>query len=250
MYETVKNIKANAREKLLSHMGIAVFFTITHLLITNLFSFCITCGPVGDGVWGLIFYIITSIFTDLFFGILQMGVAAFYLNLSTERTHCSLSDLWYGFTHSPDRALKVSLMLSIIHLICTLPYIMYTLFIMPEFTMDALLAMDNTAINSIGTAYSVLGAGELIYFIITLMFAPVYFMLVDMPNLTATKAMKMSIWLMKGSKFRLLGLELSFLPLQFISLFTFGIGNLWVIPYIQTAATEFYLDLSAKRANQ
>lgn len=250
MYATIKNIKANAREKLLSHMGTAVFFTITHLLVTNLFSFCITCAPIGKGFLGLVLYIITSLFTDLFFGILQAGVAAFYLNLSTDRTPCTVSDLWYGFTHNPDKALKISLTLSLIHLICTSPYIVYTLFIMPDYTFEALFAMDTVAINSLGIAYSLLGIGSMLNFLITLMFAPVYFMLVDMPNLTASKAMKMSIWLMKGSKFRLLRLELSFLPLQFVSLLTFGIGNLWVTPYIQTAAAEFYLDLSDKRINQ
>lgn len=250
MYSTISNIKSNAREKLLSRMWIAVFFTITYLVVTNLFSFCVTCSPIGDGFWGLIFYVIASLFTDLFFGILQTGIAAFYLNLTTNRTPCSVSDLWYGFAHGPDRSLKVSLILSLIHLACSIPYMVYTLFIMPDYTMEALLSMDTNVINSLAIAYSLLGAGSLIYYLITLMFAPVYYMLVDMPNLSATKAMKMSIWLMKGSKFRLLGLDISFLPLQFVSLLTFGIGNLWVTPYIQTATAEFYLDLSAKRTNQ
>lgn len=249
MYATIKQIKSQAKEKLLSNMWTAVFFTIFHISLTNLCSFCLMVVPAGGSIVSLLFYELTTLMIHLFAGILQMGVAAFYLNASSDNDTPSLSDLFYAFSHGPDRALKVSLILSLIHMICTLPYIVYTLFIMPVYTFDDLMSLAPAAIESMGFAYLLLGIGELLYFLICLFFEPVYFMLVDMPGLSAMKAMKMSVWLMKGSKVRLLGLNLSFLPLQFISLLTFGIGNLWVTPYMNLASTEFYMDLSAKRTN-
>jgi len=48
---------------------------------------------------------------------------------------------------------------------------------------------------------------------------------------------------MKGHKWRLFKLKLSFLPLQFICLLSFGIGNLWLNPYMRMTYTEFFLDL-------
>ncbi len=250
MYLPIKEIKANAREKLLSSMWTAVFFTFNYILITNLCSMCLMIVPGGGSIVELLIYELSVLIINLFTGLFQMGVAAFYLNVISEDKTAFLGNLFYAFTHGPDRALKVSLMLSLLHSVCTLPYVIYSLFIMPSYTMEDLMTMDTSVIGCMGIAYLILGAGELLYFLITLHFAPVYFMLVDMPNLSATKAMKMSIWLMKGSKIRLLGLELSFLPLQFISLLTFGIGNLWVTPYMHTASAVFYTDLSAKRANQ
>ena len=48
---------------------------------------------------------------------------------------------------------------------------------------------------------------------------------------------------MKGHKWRLFKLELSFLPLQIICMLSFGIGNLWLNPYMRMTYTEFFLDL-------
>ncbi len=247
MYAKIKEIKSYAREQLLSHMWTAVFFTLLYIMITNLCTCCLMVYPGGGSVLELFIYEFTTLLIDLFAGLLQMGVACFYLNITTGKSNASLYDLFYAFSHNPDKALKVSLMLSLIRMVCTLPYVIYTLFFMPTFTMEQLMNMDSAVLECMGIAYLILGAGELIYFLICLFFEPVYFMLVDMPSLTATKAMKMSIWLMKGSKVRLLGLHLSFLPLQFVSLLTFGIGNLWLIPYMNTATACFYTDLSDKR---
>ncbi|MBQ7766069.1 MAG: DUF975 family protein [Lachnospiraceae bacterium] len=249
MYSKIKEIKAYAREQLLSHMWTAVFFTFMYIMLTNLCTCCLMVYPGGGSVMELLIYEFTTLLIDLFAGLLQMGVAYFYLNVSTGKSRASLYDLFYAFTHNPDKALKVSLMLSLTHMVCTLPYVIYTLFFMPVFTMEELMNAKPEVLQYMGIAYLILGVGELIYFLICLYFEPVYFMLVDMPSLTAAKAMKMSIWLMKGSKVRLLGLNLSFLPLQFISLLTFGIGNLWLIPYMNTASACFYTDLSAKRLN-
>ncbi len=250
MYSKIKEIKAYAREQLLSHMWTAVFFTVLHILLTNLCTFCLMVFPGGGSILDLIIYEVTTIMIDLFAGLLQMGVACFYLKVATRKERSSLSDLFYAFTHSPDKVLKVTIMLSLMHMVCNIPFVIYTLFFMPGFTMEQIMNMEPVVFQCMGIAYLFLGAGELIYFLISLFFEPVYFMLVDMPSLSPIKAMKMSIWLMKGSKVRLLGLKLSFLPLQFVSLLTFGIGNLWLVPYMNTAAACFYTDLSAKRLNQ
>ena len=250
MYSSIKTIKSTAKEQLLSHMWTAVLFTLFYLLITNLCTFCLAFSPSSGNVFSFLFYEMNILLINLFSGLLQTGIAAFYLNLFSERQHCTFSDLFHAFSHGPDKTLKVTLVLSLINTVCTLPYAIYSLFFMPEFTMEQLFSFDYDALKYMLFAYTLLTLGELIYFFISLNFAPVYFMLVDMPNLSAAKALKMSSWLMKGSKLRLLGLELSFLPLQFVSLLTFGIGNLWIIPYKNTAAAAFYVDLSQKRTNQ
>ena len=230
-------------------MWTAVFFTLSYILITNLFTLCLSMTP-GSGLVSFILYVITTLIMELIYALFQTGTAAFYLDVASGRRTPLIFDLFYAFTHGPDRVLKVALPLALIRLTCSLPYVIYCLFFMPAFGINELMNMDAIALQSMGISYLLISAGELIYFFVTLMFAPVYFMLVDMPELSAKKTLKMSIWLMKGSKLRLLGLDLSFLPLQFISLLTFGIGTLWVTPYMNTAAAEFYLDLSQKRTNQ
>lgn len=250
MYSKISTIKATAKEQLLSHMWTAVLFTLFYFIVTNLCSLCITFSPSGGNVLSFLFYEFNILIINLFSGLLQVGVAAFYLNLYTEHERCTLSQLFYAFSHNPDKTIQVSLIFSLINAVCTLPYVIYSLFLMPALSIEQLLVLDTDTLKYMGFSYLLLIAGQLLYFFLTLRFAPVYFMIVDMPNLSAMKAIKMSSWLMKGSKFRLFCLIISFLPLQLLSLFTLGIGNLWITPYKNTAEAAFYVDLSQNRFKQ
>ena len=52
---------------------------------------------------------------------------------------------------------------------------------------------------------------------------------------------------MKGNRKRLFLLELSFLPLMLLCILSFGIGFLWLEPYMQMTYTHFFLDLMNPR---
>lgn len=72
------------------------------------------------------------------------------------------------------------------------------------------------------------------------------FLLVDCPELTALECIKLSNQMMKGHKFDLFYLYLSFIGWILLSILTLGIGLLWLTPYMQTAAASFYLDVKAE----
>ena len=69
------------------------------------------------------------------------------------------------------------------------------------------------------------------------------YILVDNPELSANEAINLSQKMMKGHKFDLFFLQLSFIGWIFLSIFTFGIGLLWVMPYMMTAQAAFYQDI-------
>ena len=71
------------------------------------------------------------------------------------------------------------------------------------------------------------------------------FILEENPELGANEAIDRSRAMMKGHKFDLFWLALSFIGWLFLCLFTFGIGNLWLSPYMQTAFASFYEDVKA-----
>ena len=50
--------------------------------------------------------------------------------------------------------------------------------------------------------------------------------------------------MMKGHKFDLFWLILSFIGWGFLCLFTFGIGYLWLTPYMETSVAAFYEDVT------
>ena len=71
------------------------------------------------------------------------------------------------------------------------------------------------------------------------------FILEEHPELGANEAIDHSRAMMKGHKFDLFWLILSFIGWGFLCLFTFGIGYLWLIPYMNTSISAFYEDVKA-----
>lgn len=70
-----------------------------------------------------------------------------------------------------------------------------------------------------------------------------YYILRDNPNISASQAISESKRLMQGNKWRLFCLYFSFIGWSILCLFTFGIGLLWLIPYMSTSYTAFYNDI-------
>ena len=62
--------------------------------------------------------------------------------------------------------------------------------------------------------------------------------------------MGLSIKMMKGNKWKFFVIELSFIGWAILSALTFGIGFLWLIPYISLTQANFYRDLSFNYLNK
>lgn len=71
------------------------------------------------------------------------------------------------------------------------------------------------------------------------------YILIDNPDLDADSTIHRSRELMKGHKWDLFCLDLSFIGWAFICLLTAGIGFFWLAPYMKTARAAFYEDLVA-----
>jgi len=76
------------------------------------------------------------------------------------------------------------------------------------------------------------------------------FLLAEYPDLTASEALSLSKEIMRGNRWRLFCLHLSFIGWQILSSFTMGIGGLFLRPYIAAAETAFYRDLSLEPLSQ
>lgn len=82
--------------------------------------------------------------------------------------------------------------------------------------------------------------------ILTYAYAMVPYLLRDYPDLTAREALRTSREMMKGHKWDLFVLQLSFIGWFLLAILTAGIGFLWLMPYMQTAEAAFYEDLKAE----
>ena len=74
------------------------------------------------------------------------------------------------------------------------------------------------------------------------------FILEENPELGTQQAIHRSRMMMRGHKFDLFWLYLSFIGWGILCIFTFGIGYFWLAPYMETAQAAFYEEVKADYA--
>lgn len=75
-------------------------------------------------------------------------------------------------------------------------------------------------------------------------YAMTEFILAEHPELSASEAIARSKEMMKGNRWRLFCLDFSFIGWTILCSLTFGIGNLFLNPYIHAAKAAFYREIS------
>ncbi|BBI30929.1 DUF975 family protein [Cohnella abietis] len=85
--------------------------------------------------------------------------------------------------------------------------------------------------------------------IAALSYSQAYFILKDNPGIGGLEAIRRSKALMVGHKGRLFVLYLTFIGWFLLAGITFGIGYLWLAPYIYTSLGHFYNDLINRSAS-
>ena len=70
------------------------------------------------------------------------------------------------------------------------------------------------------------------------------FIMLENPNCGARQALAESKEMMRGNRWRLFCLEISFLGWSILNLFTLGIGSLWLNPYVEVSRAAFYREVS------
>lgn len=186
--------------------------------------------PVG-GIAGVTLHMAVSLLFSTVFHVLDAGLALFYLNIAC-RQQFSVFDLFYGFREQANKCLAVSAV------ICSLSF----LFDLPA--QICLIMYYSTGRTELIFSFLVLTALMQVLFLpLSLALSQCYYLILDYPQLSIKDTLKMSFRIMKGQKFRLLLLQLSFLPLILLSLFTFLVGFLWLVPYMKMTYALFFLDI-------
>ena len=81
-----------------------------------------------------------------------------------------------------------------------------------------------------------------------LSYAMAPYILAENPDMTAMEALAASKELMRGNRWRLFCLGISFIGWNLLCVLTLGIGFLWLLPYEEAAQAAFYRALSAPAA--
>lgn len=189
----------------------------------------------GTSLMTLIIYQAAVFIITLIMAVFYSGLSYMYLNMARGREY-SLRDLLYLFSHHPDRVIAAAFVLTAIDLAVSVPYLYVSYTLPPAETMQDMMTQMQQVTNTMMVT-SVVGT------ILKIPFEMTYFLLADDWEMGGLEALKTSFSLMRGKMIRYLVLQISFIPLAILSVFTLGIGLLWLVPYMLMTSAIFYMDL-------
>lgn len=229
MKHTVAQLKQMSRAILFGKWRKAVNLTIYTFALTMLLSMCTNPFVSNTTTMGTVIYCVVSLIITLISGLFSAGASYFYLNMCRGKEY-HYRNLFAAFKMNPDRFLIVAFITNITTFIMTLP----SIFWMPE---------ENDYLVYIVVSLACMGIGVIITFILSLFFGLANYLLLDFPEMSTRDALLMSITLMKGNKKRFIYMQLSFIGWAILGSLSFGIGFLWIEPYMNMTYTYFYTDV-------
>lgn len=208
--KTSSNYRAQAREVLRNQWGDAAIAALIILIITLAISTPSIISSLKGSEWG------GSITTLLSVLVLPLQYAFYISLLDLVRTN-ETNVVNYTITYARQ------------HAYANLRFLVAGLLIM---ILSSLLAVVTLGIGAIILSYA---------------YGMVPYLLHDYPELTPREAMKISREMMRGQKWNLFVLDLTFIGWILLSIITLGVGMLVVQPYMLTARAAFYNDLKSEK---
>ena len=235
-----RELKNYAKQAMSGKYGILIlaFVAVQALaLISSMISSALFPGEETIDI--VLSYAFTFILT-LLINVAAAGMNYMYLNIARGKAY-SLNDLFYFYRHHPDRVIVAGFFMAVLNLLTMLPYTIYSNANLPG--EDASVEV---LITWLYTGIVLMIVGMIVYQILVIPLEMTYYILADKPELKSTEAMKESLELMRGNFGRYLMLKISFIPLMFLSVFTFYIALLWIFPYMAMTEVMFYRDLTGE----
>ena len=235
-----RELKNYAKQAMSGKYGILIlaFVAVQALaLISSMISSALFPGEETIDI--VLSYAFTFILT-LLINVVAAGMNYMYLNIARGKAY-SLNDLFYFYRHHPDRVIVAGFFMAVLNLLTMLPYTIYSNANLPG--EDASVEV---LITWLYTGVVLMIVGMIVYQILVIPLEMTYYILADKPELKSTEAMKESLEMMHGNFGRYLMLKISFIPLMFLSVFTFYIALLWIFPYMAMTEVMFYRDLTGE----
>ena len=204
----INDLKDQALTSLRGKWGSFVGLTFIYMLLVGLASSLSSFGTIFEGssfATLALFLSGSGFLLTILMLPMSMGFSVAHLHSSRQDLPADIGDLFYGYKNFG-------------HVLVTLLVMVFAI---------------------IGGCILLIVPGIILAFA----YAMVPYILRDHPELSAMETLQMSRAMMKGHKMDLFLLELSFIGWLFLALLTFGIGYLWLIPYMQMTITKFYEEI-------
>ena len=195
----------------------------------------------GTSTMSIVLGEVFALGVSLITGIFSAGYCYMQLNIARGREY-SLGDLIFFFKNQPDRVIIAGFVLALIQVAAQIPYSYFV------YTMDRGTTLEEQ-MTWMSTISLLMLLSMVLNMLISLPFAMTFYLMADDVNLGGIEALKASARLMKGNMGRYLLLQISFIPLLFLSMFTLYLALLWIIPYMEMSFAVFYQDLTGEYKN-
>lgn len=243
-YKKSFELKNTAKDKLEGKYGVtirlfllnALIIAVVHLIINSVATNTVgsiysMTGSSGSASAMSYFFDFLSLVADVILGVMNAGVTLYFLKIACGQPF-GVKDLFYGYKTDSRKLLLLSGTMLLCQTICLSPF--------QYLARNYLTTRED---KWIFYALAAMLVGMCVYIPVSLGIAMSFYLALDFPQSSAKEILAQGWNIMKGQRGRLFYLELSFLPLMFLCLLSFGIGFLWLMPYMQMTYTYFFLDL-------
>lgn len=229
-------LKAIAKERSLEKYGTLISADLIVIIIQLVLSGIATVSSSGS----IIQYVINEaivLIVSILLGVLVSGKTYLYMNLIYSQ-NVSISDLFFGFKIFPEKAVKVQSLFVLVDFVIGLPatYLLY-------------LTQHNTSPNLLLGTILALFVELIVNIYVRLTYSQAFYLLHDFQDRSAKELLSTSRRLMKGNRFKLLYLNVSFIPIMLLGVITLFIPLLWINVYRNATLAAFYQDLIMQYAH-
>ena len=234
-FKSSAELKAIAKEKLLGQYSTTIGAILLIFCISFMLNGIVVTVAYPSSILTFVIYQIALFIIELLMGIFVAGRTYMYMNIIYSQPS-SVSDIFYVLTSHPDKALGIQLVFSGISLIANIPSFIFIEFFYGTSAQYSTAASLCILISCIGL---------LVYIYVALTLSQSFYILLDFPDRSLMDILKTSVRLMKGNKFRLFYIYISFIPLMLLCVITLFVPLLWLRSYMDATMAAFYQDLIA-----
>ena len=178
-------------------------------------------------LWAVMYLVI-----GLVMYIMVPGLMRLFMNICKGET-AKTTDIFWALQNKPMKFVGISLGFSLLLFVCSLPTMILS--------FAGTVTGDTMFVGIFVLVYTLVLMGFSIYASLT--FPMFFYILVEDPKKSWIQALAESRRMMIGNRRRFLGLSFSFLGWMILGMMSFGLGMLWLMPYISCTTIFFYLDL-------
>ncbi len=236
-YKSTAQLKGIAKEQSLGNYGTLIGANVMIFAIQLLVSGITTVSTSGSIIIVIINNLITLV-VNILLGILMSGKAFLYMNLLYSQP-VSTTDIFFGLKQQPQKAVVIQSVFVIVDFLVSIPAQIFMI-----------LYINKPSYNLMAAMIFALAIGIIVNVYISLVYSQSFFILHDFPDRSAKEILATSRHLMKGNKFRLFYLNVSFIPMYILGCIAMFIPLLWIGVYRYATTCAFYQDLIANAGKE